>query len=67
MPDPESRSEDVAGMSPAAEPGMPRWVKVLGVIAAIVIVLVIVLLLIGGHGPGRHTGLGQDLVVLGVV
>ena len=36
--------------------GTPRWVKVFGIIALIVALLFVVLLLIGGHGPGRHTG-----------
>ena len=36
-------------------PGMPRWVKVSGIIVAVlVLLLVIVLLLAGGHGPRRH-------------
>ncbi len=36
--------------------GAPRWVKVFGAIA-LVVVLVAVLLLIGGgdHGPSRHS------------
>ena len=33
--------------------GVPRWVKVFGVVAALVTVLVIVMLL-AGHNPGRH-------------
>jgi hypothetical protein len=37
------------------ETGTPRWVKVFGVIAALVVVLLIVLLVFGGgHGPQRH-------------
>ncbi len=34
----------------------PRWVKVFGLIALVVIVLFVVLLLTGrgDHGPGRH-------------
>jgi hypothetical protein len=37
--------------------GTPRWVKVFGVIAAVMVVVFIVLLLFGGgHGPGRHGG-----------
>jgi hypothetical protein len=33
-------------------PGMPRWVKVSGIIVAVlVLLLVVVLLLSGGHGP----------------
>jgi hypothetical protein len=45
--------------------GLPRWVKIFGVIAAVVVLLVVIVLLIsgpGGHGPGRHAssgGLGQ--------
>ena len=37
--------------------GAPRWVKVLGVVAAILVVLLLVMVVsgIGGpHGPGRH-------------
>jgi hypothetical protein len=37
--------------------GMPRWVKVFGVIALALIVLLVILILTGGgggHGPGRH-------------
>jgi hypothetical protein len=35
----------------------PRWVKVCGVIALVVIVLVLILAIFGGgrHGPARHT------------
>jgi hypothetical protein len=36
-------------------PGMPRWVKVSGIIVAmLVLLLLIVLLISGGHGPRRH-------------
>ena len=46
--------------SPDPEPHVtPRWVKVFGIIAAIVILLVLIVLLTGGpgaHGPSRHTG-----------
>ena len=37
--------------------GTPRWVKVLGIVALVLVVLVAVLLVTGrggGHGPGRH-------------
>jgi hypothetical protein len=35
----------------------PRWVKVLGIVAAVLVLLVIVANLIGGgeHEPGRHS------------
>ena len=38
--------------------GPPRWVKVTGVVVAVVVLLFIVLHLItggGGHGSGRHS------------
>jgi hypothetical protein len=37
-------------------PGAPRWVKISGIIAGLLVLLVVVLLLAGGgqHGPGRH-------------
>lgn len=43
-------------------PGMPRWVKVFGIVALVVIVVVVVVLVAGrgGHGPSRHT-LGADI------
>ncbi len=42
---------------PPPYPGVPRWVKVLGVIALVLVLLIAVMLLIGGggHGPGMHT------------
>jgi hypothetical protein len=40
--------------------GTPRWVKVFGVIALVVVLLFVILFLTrwpgGGHGPGRHMG-----------
>ena len=47
---------------PLPYPGMPRWVKVGGIIAALVILLVLIIVLsgVGGpHGPGRHMS-GSD-------
>ena len=42
--------------------GVPRWVKVSGIVGAAVAVLIVVLLL-AGHGPARHTaGLGPATV-----
>ena len=41
----------------AAPPGVPRWVKVSGIIAIVLGVLIVVALLSGAfgeHGPGRH-------------
>jgi hypothetical protein len=42
----------------------PRWVKVFGVVGAVVLALFVVLLLVGGHGPGRHM-LGQQPMATG--
>lgn len=43
---------------PAGPPGLPRWVTLLGIGAALVLVaLVVTMLLVGGqHGPGLHGG-----------
>src|SRR5215211_1774766 len=42
------------------EAGMPRWVKVLGIIVAVVVLLVVAMMLIGGRGhpPRRTRGTG---------
>ena len=48
--------------------GTPRWVKVFGIAALVVIVLFVVLLLVGGpHNPGRHmdAGGGDQIVFAG--
>jgi len=38
--------------------GTPRWVKVFGIVALVLVVLLVVMIIAGrgGHGPGRHTG-----------
>jgi hypothetical protein len=54
---PSPRDRD--GDGPA---GVPRWVKVSGIVGVAVAVLIVVLLL-AGHGPARHTpGLGPATV-----
>ena len=48
-------------VTPAEEPGMPRWVKVSLIIAAAVAALIVILLLFGGdHGPSRHMTMGAS-------
>jgi hypothetical protein len=52
-------------------PGMPRWVKVSGIIVAVLVLLVVIVMLIsgGGHGPRRHAssgGLGRQAPRSGV-
>jgi len=36
--------------------GTPRWVKVFGLVALVLVVPIVVMLIAGrgGHGPGRH-------------
>ena len=43
-------------------PPRPRWVKIAGVVAAVVVLVVIAVALFGGgeHGPGRHLPGGDD-------
>jgi hypothetical protein len=51
------QENDARGADPSAYPGMPRWVKVFGIIAIALVLLVLFVILsgIGGpHGPGRH-------------
>jgi hypothetical protein len=50
-PDAESGHDTARG----APPGVPRWVKVSGIVVAILILALVAVMLIGGdHGPGRH-------------
>ena len=49
---------------PPPYPGTPRWVKVFGIIAFVVVLLFVILLFTrgpGGHGPGRHTSSGGSV------
>ena len=39
--------------SDTGDTGMPRWVKVFGLVA-LVLVLLFVILMLTGHSPGRH-------------
>ena len=46
-------------MTPPPYPGIPRWVKVFGIIAIGLVLLFVIVVLtgVGGpHGPGRHVG-----------
>jgi hypothetical protein len=44
---------------PGGDTRTPRWVKVAGIITAVVVLLFVVLMLMGGHEPGRHFGAGS--------
>ena len=59
MADPR-RPDDDTGTADDRESigGTPRWVKVFGVIALVVVLVFVILVLTGRggeHGPGRHT------------
>ncbi len=50
------------GVGPGREyPGIPRWVKVSGIIVIVLFLLVVVVMFIGRgeHGPGRHAPSGD--------
>ena len=43
----------------AGPPGVPGWVKALGVVLLLIVVVLVVSRLAGvEHGPGRHSGVG---------
>jgi hypothetical protein len=55
---PDPHDETGTPLDGGSTAGTPRWVKVFGAIALVVVVLFVVVLLIRGgeHGPGRHGG-----------
>ncbi len=66
MPDlspyPDSYPDAGAESGGGSTTGPPRWVKVLGIIALVLVLLVGAVMLAGGgggHGPGRHTSGGD--------
>ena len=54
---PDTRDDTDVGPDRESTTGTPRWVKVFGIIALVVVLLFVIALLTGrgGHGPGRHT------------
>ncbi len=62
MPDPlhapDNGGPDSAKSRP---PGMPRWVKVSGIMAVVAILALVLFIVISGHrGPSRHIGGPSD-------
>lgn len=60
-------AEEAPMVDPSAAPGStppkaPRWVKISGLIAVLVVVAVVVVMALAGgeHGPGRHMPGGDD-------
>jgi hypothetical protein len=57
MPDPPPQPDSGGEPDRPATAGTPRWVKVFGIVALVLVVVFVVLQLIGiggRHGPGRH-------------
>ncbi len=58
----DSNGDTGVGPEPGSTAGTPRWAKVFGIIALVLVLLFAILLLTGGgggHGPGRHTAAGE--------
>ncbi len=63
-PSPYPEAGDDAGVErdAGAATGTPRWVKVFGIIALVLVLLFVIFMVTGrggGHGPGRHTPAGD--------
>lgn len=43
-------------------PRIPRWIKILGIVLAVIALLFVAMRLVGGgdHGPWRHGSLGVE-------
>ena len=56
----QSELEPERGTTSSTPPRTPRWVKVFGIIALVVVLLFVISLLAGiRHGPGMHTPSGD--------
>lgn len=60
---PEPHSRNGRAESP---PGVPRWVKVSGLVILVVAAVVVVVMLVAGgeHGPGLHTGMKSSTAMV---
>jgi hypothetical protein len=63
-PDRDSNSDTGEEPDHDSTPGAPRWVKVFGIIALVVVLLFLILMFTRGsggrHGPGRHFSSGES-------
>jgi len=60
---PRATEEDTHMADPPPYPGIPRWVKVSGIIVIVLVLLIVIIMFtgVGGkHGPGRHMGVGGE-------
>ena len=58
----DSNGDPGVGPDRRSNTGTPRWVKVFGIIAIVLVLLFVVIQFTGvggGHGPGRHTSSGE--------
>jgi hypothetical protein len=56
---PESGDDSGMRYDDESTTGLPRWVKVVGIVVAIMALLVVIMMLVGGggrHNPLRHVG-----------
>ena len=56
-PQPETSDDNGMRYDGDSRTGIPRWVKVVGIVVAVLALLVVIVLLVGGgggHGPSRH-------------
>jgi uncharacterized cupredoxin-like copper-binding protein len=60
-PQPDTDQDTSAMTDGGSPPGMPRWVKVSGIIIGVLILLGVVITMVGGveHGPGLHGPVGD--------
>ena len=60
--EPEEFARDEVAPETAPIVGAPPWVKISGLVTLGLILLVVAVMVISGgeHGPGRHTGSGDD-------
>lgn len=69
MTDPSPYPDAGAGTNRGSPPSTPRWVKIFGIIALILVLLLVIVMIAGGdgpggdgssdHGPGRHSSSGR--------